>query len=256
MSEGKPQMNERRVNHSCMPKTKEMAYKTLVHPTLEYASSSWEPFQKNHMDRLESVQRKAARFITVQYQRDVIVTGPALGRPHMEISEDNRLEARLHALKTLCGLTACNIPPYITPHNTTNRASHMQQTARSMSQLPTPAPNCWGLQDQHLHKDFVDGRMHMVPPMGHYAWHWPRLGSASSVTVVGPDSGALPAASPPPHPHVHRHPCTLLTAFVLLTAFILPALDLYLEETLQWYDASWSWHKALSRTNTSAEVVR
>lgn len=39
------------------------AYLTIVRPTLEYASIIWDPHHKGLIDKLEKVQRKAARFI-------------------------------------------------------------------------------------------------------------------------------------------------------------------------------------------------
>ena len=58
----------------CSQITKEHAYKASVRPTLEYACSVWDPFQANHISKLEAVQRKRARFVTGQHSRQACVS--------------------------------------------------------------------------------------------------------------------------------------------------------------------------------------
>ena len=57
----------RRNIQSASVNTKAMAYQALVRPITEYASLVWCPHQKEHIQELEMVQRRAARFVTRQY---------------------------------------------------------------------------------------------------------------------------------------------------------------------------------------------
>ena len=52
----------------CPTIIKAQCYTTLVRPTLEYASSIWSPSKKDIINKVEAVQRRAARFVTGDYQ--------------------------------------------------------------------------------------------------------------------------------------------------------------------------------------------
>ena len=58
----------RRNLYSCSKQTKESAYKTLVRPLVEYSSSVWDPYTKSLTNQVEKIQRRAARFVTGDYQ--------------------------------------------------------------------------------------------------------------------------------------------------------------------------------------------
>lgn len=65
----------RRHLHMCTQEAKEIAYTTMVRPMMEYAASVWDPAATCSIHQLESVQRKAARFVTgTGGQRVVSVT--------------------------------------------------------------------------------------------------------------------------------------------------------------------------------------
>ena len=47
--------------------TKTLAYNTLVRPNLEYCASVWDPHTTKDVNKIEMVQRRAARFVTNRY---------------------------------------------------------------------------------------------------------------------------------------------------------------------------------------------
>ena len=55
-------------------KVKEMAYNTYVRPQLEYCSTIWNPWQKTLSQKIESVQRSAARYVCNNYNYTSSVT--------------------------------------------------------------------------------------------------------------------------------------------------------------------------------------
>ena len=54
--------------------TKELAYKALVIPHLEYSVSAWDLYRANHIYAMEMVQRRAARYVLHRYHNTPSVT--------------------------------------------------------------------------------------------------------------------------------------------------------------------------------------
>lgn len=73
------------------------AFLTYVRPTLEYASTIWDPFQVGLINELERVQRKAARFILSKYSSADSVT-EMLNQLQLPPLSQRRLVARLKFL--------------------------------------------------------------------------------------------------------------------------------------------------------------
>ena len=46
--------------HACPKEVKAVAYTPLVRPSIEYASAVWDPFNKNQISQLDSVQRRVS----------------------------------------------------------------------------------------------------------------------------------------------------------------------------------------------------
>jgi hypothetical protein len=47
--------------------TKAMAVNTLIRPKVEYSSAVWDPYTKENIDKIERVQRRAARYVYNNY---------------------------------------------------------------------------------------------------------------------------------------------------------------------------------------------
>ena len=46
----------------------------LVRPLLEYSNSVWDPYQKELINKIENIQKKAARFATNTYDKTTSIT--------------------------------------------------------------------------------------------------------------------------------------------------------------------------------------
>lgn len=79
----------------CPEQIKDQAYKSLVRPHVEYASSVWSPHQKYQVDKLEKVQRKAARFVKNCWSREEGVMTNMLSDLKWDTLQTRREKARL-----------------------------------------------------------------------------------------------------------------------------------------------------------------
>ena len=76
---------------------KETAYKTFVRPILEYASTVWDPYTLTNINKIEMVQRRAARFVLNRYHRTASVSN-MLEHLGWEPLQTRRKNARLAML--------------------------------------------------------------------------------------------------------------------------------------------------------------
>ena len=106
------------------PRVKEQAYNTLVRPKLEYSATIWDPFTKTNKDRLQRIQRRAARWTLNRYHNTSSVSDMLviLGWPSLEL---RRTDARVCLMyKLVHCLVAVNVGPYVTPATRPTRRTH------------------------------------------------------------------------------------------------------------------------------------
>ena len=104
--------------------TKASAYITLVRPNLEYCSNVWSPYTDQAKDKIEMVQRRAARYATNKYRNKSRVTD-MLEDLSWETLEARRAKSQVTMLfKITHGLVDIPAAGFVTPVSTRTRAHH------------------------------------------------------------------------------------------------------------------------------------
>ena len=99
----------------CPRNIKELGYKTLVRPIIEYASTVWDPHTITTIKKIEMVQRRAARFVCSNFNRRCSVTAmlQSLGWATLE---RRRKEAKATMMyRIVHGLIAIPAEAYLQP---------------------------------------------------------------------------------------------------------------------------------------------
>ena len=108
-------------------RAKAEGYLTLVRPSLEYASNVWDPHHQTDKEKLEKIQRRAARFVKNDYKTSSSVSA-MINNLNWPLLEDRRKEIRLKMLqKIINGEVAVNHNNTIQPATSRSRRTHSYQ---------------------------------------------------------------------------------------------------------------------------------
>lgn len=104
---------------------KSTAYKTLVRPQLEYSSTVWSPYTGTLIDQIESVQRRAARWVKHDFGRMSSVTDMLTSLQWRRL-DLRRIDQRLVMFHNILhDQVAIPFPKYIVPLTRSSRTSHL-----------------------------------------------------------------------------------------------------------------------------------
>ena len=97
---------------------------SLARLPLEYCSSVWDHHTLTNINKLEMVQRRAARFVVNDYNRDSSVSNiiSKLERPSQQIRRKNNRLAQM--FKIVKNLSAISSNDYLTPSKSVTRRNH------------------------------------------------------------------------------------------------------------------------------------
>ncbi len=103
---------------------KTKAFNTLVRPVLDYASSVWDPYQQGDINRIQAVQRRAARYVTNRFHNTSSPTEMLLDL-NWEALQTRRQKIKLCTFyKIHHGLLNISAPPYIHLAPSRTRRTH------------------------------------------------------------------------------------------------------------------------------------
>ena len=116
---------------------KEKAYMTLVRPQMEYATTVWDSYHQNQIDKIEKVQRRAARYVTSRHRNRSSVSEmiEELGWKNLQL---RRKEARLAMFyKIVNNMVGIDKEKYLQKPNRKSR--HTQEHGY---QIPSATKDC------------------------------------------------------------------------------------------------------------------
>ena len=115
------------------PRLKTTAYHTLVHSQLEYACTVWDPFTKSNTERIEKVQRRAARYTLNRYNNTSSVSKMTKRLNWTSLEERRKIHRLMMMYKIRHGLVILD--------NIENRLLPASRTSRALQSLAYEVPH-------------------------------------------------------------------------------------------------------------------
>ena len=108
----------------CPKKPRDTAYISLNRPALEYSCSVWHPHKKSNKDKIEKVQRRAARFVSNNFRRKASVS-EMLHDLGWQSLDGRRQDQRLVLFyKIINGLASVETEDILMPADSCTRKNH------------------------------------------------------------------------------------------------------------------------------------
>ena len=154
----------RRNIFNCSAEVKAIAYKALVRPRLEYCSAVWDPYHRTHINVVERIQRRAARFVSTDYSRETSATS-LVQNLEWDTLEERRTKCRLITIyKEAHGLIPSNID-HLRHKIFTNLVDFMASTHSFILLSARTVSSIRSTQDQ-----FLNGIFYLMGPRWHQTY--------------------------------------------------------------------------------------
>ena len=111
---------------ACPPKLRVTAYFSLVRSSLEYSSAVWDPFRQKNINKLEKIQRSAARFVTQNYRQTASVTSLIQNLGWTDLKTRRKNSRLVSMFKILNELVEIPINDSLIPADRGTRGGHNQ----------------------------------------------------------------------------------------------------------------------------------
>ncbi|CAC5408524.1 unnamed protein product [Mytilus coruscus] len=111
----------------CNKHFKETAYISLVRSVLDYSGTVWDPYQQKDINRIESIQRRAARFVCKDYRRTSSVASMMKHLGWKPLVERRREQRLVLLYKIVNDLVAIPTEHHIEFNTRPSRTSNVKQ---------------------------------------------------------------------------------------------------------------------------------